>query len=144
MAFDFNECMDKGFLRRIPKSQDNAARSLKTARDWLEEAERNSEAEAYNSGMISCYLAMFHAARAILYRDGFREKSHACIARYLEAKYARNGKLEMGWVNLLDRYRDLRHDSQYGIGGTATKRELEDAFDTATRFVERMEALVKH
>jgi len=37
-----------------------------------------------------------------------REKSHYCIARYME-KYVENDSLEEEWVTLLDRMREIRH-----------------------------------
>lgn len=56
---------------------------------------------------------MFHTARTILWNDGFREKSHACIGRYLETVYVKKKLLEQRWVDLLDYYRNIRHDDSY-------------------------------
>ena len=86
---------------------------------------------------------MFHSARAILFFDGFREKSHYCIARYLEEKYVKKNLLENKWVELLDHYRELRHDSQYDISFFTSKNEAESALKTAKEFVERMTILLK-
>ncbi len=49
---------------------------------------------------------MFHTVRAILIRDRFGEKSHYCVARYLEEKYVKTRKLKRKWIDLLDHYRD--------------------------------------
>jgi len=142
-VFDFKECLKQGLLKEIQPSAENAKQSLATAKGWLGEAERNKEAQAYSSCVLSAYTAMFHAARAVLFRDGFRERSHACVARYLEAKYVRNGLLEENWVNLLDRCRDMRHEDQYGIIKGHYDAEAEEAIDTATAFVARMEKLLR-
>jgi uncharacterized protein (UPF0332 family) len=137
----YNECLEDGLLRRIPISRKEAENSLKTAYKWLNEAEKNLNAGALNSSAISSYLAMFHASRAILFRDGFREKSHYCIARFLEDNYVKKKKLEEEWVLLLDHYRGLRHDDQYGTDFYVTTEEAGEALSTANRFVERMEKL---
>lgn len=142
-VFDFKECLKQGLLREIQPSAENAKQSISTAKGWLGEADRNKEAQAYSSCVLSAYTAMFHAARTILFRDGFRERSHACVARYLEAKYVRGGLLEESWVNLLDRYRDLRHEDQYGIVKGHYDAEAEDAIETANAFVRRMEKLLE-
>lgn len=142
LAFDFEECMKQGLLREIPPSAESVERSIGTAKEWLGEAQRNLEAHAYNSCILSAYAAMFHSARAILFFDGFREKSHACVARYLEAKYVRASLLEPKWVNLLDRYRDLRHEDQYGIIKRFDGGEAEEGIGVATEFVGRMEKLL--
>ncbi len=44
---DFNECIAKGFLRRIPPSREKALQSILKAKDLLEEAEANLEEEKY-------------------------------------------------------------------------------------------------
>lgn len=85
---------------------------------------------------------MFHSARSLLFLDGYREKSHYCIARYLEEKYVRSGMLESKWVELLDHYRDLRHDDQYSTTFFATIDEAESALKTAKDFFDRMKILL--
>ena len=94
LKFDYAECLRKELLRKIPKSGSKAEQSTKTAYKWLEEAEINLINKSFNSCLLSSYLAMFHSARAILWFDGFREKSHACIGRYLEAIYVKKGLLK--------------------------------------------------
>lgn len=102
--------MGNGLLRKIPPSRQKAGESMKAAKNWIGEAEKNIQNQTFNSSVISSYLAMFHSARSILFKDGVREKSHFCIARYLEEKYAKPGSLEQKWIDLLDYYRDLRHE----------------------------------
>ncbi|MBU4501226.1 MAG: HEPN domain-containing protein, partial [Nanoarchaeota archaeon] len=87
--YNYYDCIRGKLLRKIPSSKEKAEGSIKTARKWLEEAEKNLKGKAFNSSVISSYLAMFHSSRAILFFDGFREKSHYCIARYLEEKYVK-------------------------------------------------------
>ena len=87
MPLRFKNCIEKGLLRKIPASEDNAIRTIKKAKHWLMEAETTFQSEAYDSSVLSSYFVMFHSARAILFLDGYREKSHACVARYLEEQY---------------------------------------------------------
>jgi len=94
MLFDFNECMKKGLIRKTIPSRGKASKSLEASLKWLDESEKNLQSNALRSSLLSAYLAVFHAARSILFFDGYREKSHACIARYLEEKYVRSGLLE--------------------------------------------------
>jgi len=141
--FDFEDCVREGLLRNIPPSKEKADGSIRAANKWLEEAEKGLKNETLNSSVLSSYLAMFHAARAILFFDGFREKSHYCIARYLEEKYVKNNLLESKWIELLDHYRELRHNSQYDISFFTSKNEAESSLKTAKGFVERVSILLK-
>ena len=141
--FDYQSCLDKGLLRRVPASSENAAQSLRTAKRWLEESGKGMAGGAYNSSVLASYTAMFHSARSVLFFDGFREKSHFCVARYLEEKYVKPGVLEGRYVDLLDHYRELRHDDQYGITFGTMKDEAEKVLGVARGFVERMEMLLE-
>ena len=116
--------------------------SMLQARDWLSEAEKNLEAEALRSAISSAYLAVFHSARAVLFRDGVREKSHYCIGLYLQ-RYVEDGILEEDWPMLFDRIRSVRHADQYSFMALPTEEEVQASIDLAERFIERMERLLK-
>jgi len=67
------DCFRRGLLCRVEPSATKNAESLMQAGEWLDEAEKNMAAEAYRSALASAYLAFFHAARTVLFRDGVRE-----------------------------------------------------------------------
>jgi len=139
----YEKCKDGGLLRPIPPSKSQSEASLRASGRWLKEAGMNQSNEAFNSSVIASYLAMFHAARALLFRDGVRERSHFCIARYLEEKYVKNEMLAQDWVDLLDHARELRHEDQYDATFSTTKEEAAEALRTAGKFVEEMNDLLK-
>jgi len=116
--------------------------SIKKAEEWLSEAEKSFESHALNSSVLASYMVMFSSARAILFLDGFREKSHACVARYLEEKYVKSGKLEKKWIELLDHAREIRHDDQYNLSFFSTQEEAEKALKSAGEFLKMMKCLL--
>ncbi|UCC40798.1 MAG: HEPN domain-containing protein [Candidatus Aminicenantes bacterium] len=142
ILFDFHECLEKGLLRKTVPSKAKARKSLEASLKWLEEAEKNLKSRALKSSLLSAYLAVFHAARSILFLDGYREKSHACIARYLETNYVGKGLLEAEWVEMLDHFRELRHSDQYSFSFFTSVDESKDTITKSRDFVSRMEKLV--
>ncbi len=70
-----DECFERDLLRKVEPSRTKSQQSLRLAADWLREAEANFEAEAYRSALSSAYLSVFHSARAVLFRDGVRERA---------------------------------------------------------------------
>lgn len=139
--FDYNSCLKKGLLRKIPKSKNKCERSLEIAKKWLDEANLIYESCAYNSTIINAYLVMFHSARAFLYLEGYREKSHFCVARFLEEKYVKTDKLDIKWIMIIDFHRDLRHEEQYNLSTNTTKEEAKKAIENAKSFLEEMNKL---
>ncbi len=143
MKFDINRLLELRLLRRIPKSKQKTEESLKTAEIWLEEAKNNLGSKAYMSCILSSYLAMFHSARAILFLEGYREKSHFAVARFLEDMFVDKGLLEEKWIEMLDHYRETRHDDQYSTSFITTGEEAKKAIEFAEKFFERMKKLLK-
>ena len=136
------ECFRRGLLRRVEPSATKSAESLRRAGEWLDEAEKNVAAEAYRSALASTYLAFFHAARTVLFRDGVREKSHYCVGIYLE-KYVEQNVLEEKWVMLFDRMRSARHTDQYSFHIPPSSEEVESAMKAAESFIERIARLMR-
>lgn len=135
------DCFRKGLLRRVEPSLTKSKDSITEAREWLSEAMKNKASEAYKSAISSLYLAIFHSARAVLFRDGVREKSHYCVGVYLE-KYVDEGVLEEDWVLIFDRIRSVRHTGQYSFQTHPSKEEVDSGIDIARKFVDRMEKLL--
>ena len=138
---DLENCFNRRQLRPVEPSKEKSELSIKQAREWLEEAEKNLENEAYKSAHISTYLALFHSARAILFRDGVREKSHYCIGIYLE-KYVNNGDLEEEYVMLFDRMRSARNTDQYSFQIPPSPEEVKSGIESAEEFINRMDQLL--
>jgi len=49
MPLRFKNCIEKGLLRKIPASEDNAIRSINKTESWLRESEKTLQSEAYDS-----------------------------------------------------------------------------------------------
>lgn len=139
---NIEDCFERGLLRKVEPSRSKSEQSLLQAGEWLSEAEKNLEAEALRSAISSAYLAVFHSARAVLFRDGVREKSHYCIGLYLQ-RYVEDGTLEEDWPMLFDRIRSVRHADQYSFMALPIVEEVQAGIDLAERFIERMERLLR-
>jgi len=94
MAYSYKDCIKESLLKKVPPSEDKALKSVQKAEKWLSESHKALNSDAFDSSVLASYMVFFHSARAILFFDGFREKSHFCVARYLEELYVKTGKLE--------------------------------------------------
>jgi uncharacterized protein (UPF0332 family) len=128
------ECFQKGLLKRTSPDMDNALRSLELSKSNIEDAIENMSIHRYRVVAISSYSSMFHSARAILFRDGIKERSHECIPVYLKEKYSQLETL----ANILDSYRRFRHDAIYGLDFAIDDKEAKAALDSAKEFLEKI------
>ena len=141
MLIDFQECLKKGLLRKTTPSKEQALLSLEKAEMALEDAKANLEEKRYDSCTLIAYAAILNAARSILFNDGYREKSHMCTVRYLEAKHL--DKFGMETIKLFDGYRETRHEVQYSPAFRADKRQAESIVKFAENFLEQAEGIIK-
>ena len=107
------ECLLEGLLKEDTPSQEKAERSIAMAGTKLELAKREKTAGIFESAIIAAYSSMFHAARSLLFRDGYKEKSHYGLFVYTKEKYS--GKLEPRFINELNNLRLERHNLLYGL-----------------------------
>ncbi len=133
------ECFQKGLLKRASPDMGNADRSLKLSMNNIEDAVENLSIHRYRVVAILSYTAMFHAARAILFRDGIKERSHECIPVYLKEKYPELETL----ANILDSYRRFRHDAIYGLDFVMDEEEARASLDSAKEFLEKIKFFIE-
>lgn len=131
------DCFNKRLLEKVRPSEEKALQSLDVARSYLDEARKSAGASAKRMSFSAAYLAWFHAARAVLFRDGVREKSHYCIGIYLE-KYVQAGKLEEDWILMFNRLKNKRHENQYSFGAVPADDEIQTAIDEGEKFIDRI------
>jgi len=138
------ECFGKRLLRKERPDLEKSQRSMEVAETKLDEAEKAVSHKLFDAAIILAYTAMFHAARAILFRDGIVEKSHICLIEYLRETYVNTGKLREAAVNALDTLRIDRHETLYGLETKSNEREAEYSLEKAKEFLMTVKDLVKY
>ncbi len=129
------KCFEKGLLKKMNPSMGLAKKSLKQARYFLGEARDMNKIGKDIMFIIAIYNSFFHCARALLFRDGVKEKSHYCVARYTEEKYVNSDKIDVKFLNHLERLRDIRHDVQYSVNNAAIEEDNEEIIKICSKFI---------
>ena len=81
---------------------------------------------------------MFHAARAILFKDGVKERSHECIPIYINEIYPRLVRV----ANTLDSYRRFRYNVMYGLDVFLDEDEARAALKAAKETLLEIEKMI--
>lgn len=110
---EFQHCLEKRWLVRMPDARHLVTKELCVGRDDLAEAEAGYERGSYKWSTIQSYYAMFHTARALLYSRGYREKSHYCLSVAMRHLFVGRGMLDAALIDDLDDARALRQDADY-------------------------------
>lgn len=111
----FKKCLDEKKLVKVKDVTDLITKELLAAVLDLAAAKTSLSEENHKWATVQAYYSMFHAAKALVYFKGYREKSHQCLGVALKALYADGNAMEEKHSN---RFRDcmaLRHDADYGM-----------------------------
>ena len=141
---NLEECFQRRLLRRDRPDTAKAERSLQVSAAKLEQAERSYSHQLYDACLVLAYTSMFHAARAVLFRDGIIEKSHVCLAEYLRQEYSKKGLISEGYVNSLDRMRTDRHEAIYGLETSVTGTLADHAINQCREFIGAAKKLISN
>jgi len=137
-----DECIEKRLLRREKPDKEKAIRAIEIARERLIDAEISEDAGIPSATILLAYAAIFHASRALLFRDGYSEKSHYCVVEYINEKYVKTGKLDAKFIPLIRHARQERHEVFYGLEKTETKEDAEEVIDLAREFIKKIGELL--
>ena len=141
MSRDFKKCLEKKSLYRSDGAKGLARKEYLSAEDDVGEARLSLSEERFKWATIQAYYAMFHAARALLYSSGYRERSHYCTVIAIEHLFAGTGLLDMKWARALRNAMSMREDADYASdfsreGAETTVNNAEGFLREAKRILE--------
>lgn len=140
---EIDRCFDEGLLQKRSPSTGLARKSIRQAESFLSDAEKLIHEDMSRMAVIALYNTFFHAARALLFKDGIKERSHYCVARYVESEYVFKNKLAKRFVSVFDSLRNRRHATQYALDTTETGEDLDEIYSACTEFIAEVEKLVE-
>jgi len=84
----FEDCLKNHKIVFFTRAKKLVGKELSASQKDLDEARDRLAHGKFKYATINSYYAIFHAARALLYFLGYRERSHTCLATALEALFA--------------------------------------------------------
>ena len=99
-------------MQRIKVERDLIEKELEEAKYDLEKAEHAIEEDDFKWSIVKSYYSMFHAARAVLFSLGLKERRHFAIRVVLE-NLNMEGKLESKFISDFSAALGAREDADY-------------------------------
>jgi len=113
VSTEYAECVKKGKLKPFSRGDALAIKELETARSDLDSAEKTFSDGNYKWATIQIYYSMFHAARALIYSEGLRERSHYCLVIAIKELFVDKNLLASALLEALKEAKSLREDADY-------------------------------
>jgi uncharacterized protein (UPF0332 family) len=133
------DCFEQGLLKRVKLPDEVVLKEIENAKRHLDNASFCFNGKKYDLAVVSIYTSMFHAARAVLFSDSIKERSHICIIIYLREKHPELSE----YITVLDNYRRSRHGMLYGIDTVASEEDAELGIEKAGEFIGVVEKKLK-
>ena len=112
---NFERCIRERRLIKIKPSKELIQKELESAEYDLERARNSLDEGDFKWAAVQSYYSMFHAAKALVLKKGYREKSHFCLIIALKELYVKEAKLNTEMVENLELCMNLRHEADYGL-----------------------------
>jgi len=135
---NIEECIEQGYLRRIKSDDKLIEKEFREADYDLSRARDAIGNKDFKWAIIKSYYSMFHAARAVLFSLGYREKKHFAVQVVLEDLHKR-GKLERIYLDYFSAALDAREGADYRY--TYSKETAEEILKYTESLLQRMKKL---
>jgi uncharacterized protein (UPF0332 family) len=110
---EFKQCLDNKKIIPFAKGENMVKKEISVARSDLFDAKAGHDNGRYKWSTIQAYYAMFHVARALVFSEGYREKSHYCLAVALRAIFADSKRMDAQLVRDFLNAMSLREAADY-------------------------------
>ncbi len=137
----FEHCIERRQIYRNADATGLTNKELGAARQDLEDARESFRAGRYKWATIQAYYSMFHSLRALLYNEGFRERSHYCLAVAIETLFIKTGRLEESYLKRFEDVKSLREQADYALD--FSKPGAEQATSAAAEFISKVSGLLE-
>lgn len=113
MNQDFKKGLDNKRIVRFEEGKSSIPSEIQAAKDDLAEALDRFDKGKYKYATITAYYSMFHSARALLYSQGYREKSHYYLLVAIRALFVEKDLMKEGLLSEFHEAMVLRENADY-------------------------------
>jgi len=114
VKYQFDECLERGKIVKIPIDPALVEKELREAEADLAAAEQSLLDLQEKWAIIQAYYSIFHSLRSQVFGKGYREKSHRCLKYAVEALLVDQGVLDPVVLEHFSFAMDLREGADYG------------------------------
>lgn len=112
---DFESCLKNNGLAKVKADKEIIKKEIESSEYDLDKAIKSLKNNDAKWASIKAYYSMFHSAKALVFKKGYREKSHYCLLIALRELYGKKSKLNKTHINNFEICMDIRQEADYGL-----------------------------
>ncbi|MBI5001228.1 MAG: HEPN domain-containing protein [Euryarchaeota archaeon] len=137
---EFERCVEDRRLIHVQASDKMIEKESNGAKYDLKRAEESLRNGDCKWASVQAYYSMFHAAKALVLRRGYREKSHYCLLIALRDLYVNAGELGEEFADNFEMAMDIRHEADYALSYDEESAKI--AVRNAERFLHKAQEML--
>ena len=138
---EFQKALLKKRVLYFTKAKALVKNELGAAQDDLNEAKDRFMNKKYKYATVAAYYSMFHAARALVYSKGYREKSHYYLLVALQALFVSKGLIDEELAKDFHTTMVLREGADYH--SEFSKEGAQSSIESAGKFLQKAKEILK-
>ena len=138
---EFERCLKERRILKIDTSNEMIKKEIEGAKYDLSSAEESLHDGDYKWASVQSYYSMFHAAKALVLKKGYREKSHYCLLIALKELYVNSKELDREFTDNFEIGMDIRHEADYAL--TFDEESAKITIGNAGKFLKKTLVLLK-
>jgi uncharacterized protein (UPF0332 family) len=139
VSFKFEQLLEERRLTRIKPDRKLVLKEIEGAKSDLETARKSLQDGNFKWSIIQGYYSIFHAARALVYSKGFREKSHYALLVAIQELF--HDEIESFLIQGFGDAMNLRQTADYGL--TFSKEGAINVMETAEKFLLKTKEILR-
>lgn len=141
MKITFKDCLAKKRIFRFAPAKHLINLEIEDAESDLQSAQEEFSKFGFKWATIKGYYSMFHAARALLYSRGYREKGHYCLYLAIKEFFVKEGKVDSQLAEDLKNSMILREEADYRR--KFSQKGASATIESAKRFLKAVKHILK-
>ncbi len=138
---DFKKGLESKRIIRFEEGEKSVRNEISAAQDDLSEALDRFDKEKFKYATITAYYSMFHSARALLYSQGYREKSHYYLLVAIRALFVEKDLMAEKLLNEFHEAMVLRENADYN--SQFSKEGAQAGINTAKEMLALAKSILK-
>ena len=139
---NFRRCLEQNKIYLAEGIEKLARKELVAAQKDLSAAGQLIEDANYKWSTTMAYYAMFHAARSLLYSEGYKERSHYCLLVAIDTLFVDSKKLSRSSLEIFQKARRLREAADYQLEYSEESAQM--VIKGAKKFIKESKAALKN
>ena len=139
VSSEFRMLLNERKLVRARISKNMILKEIEAAQADLQDAQDSLERGKFKWATIQGYYSMFHSARALLYNQGYREKSHYALLVAIRELFP--NELEHSLVDGFEEAMNLRQEADYGL--KFSEAGAIETIEGAEKLLDRIKEIVR-